>query len=96
MSDYILANADDGCCAANQYAAQAFVASSRNDTEPYLPRGRMIFWRQPDPGRELPTRSEHLGGGRFLLSIAAPIGPTPGISARRRLHGSVFCQAISW
>ena len=25
----------------------------------------MIFWRQPDPGRELPTQSEHLGGGRF-------------------------------
>ena len=55
----------------------------------------MIFWRQPDPGRELPTRSEHFGGGRFMLSIAAPIGPTPGIRARRRLHGSVLCQAIS-
>src|SRR5271166_6787526 len=26
---------------------------------------RMVFWRQPDPGRELPTRSEHFGGGRF-------------------------------
>src|SRR5271165_2217171 len=56
---------DDGCRAGHQYAAQALIARSRDDTEPNFPGGRMIFWRQPDPGRELPTRSEHFGGGRF-------------------------------
>src|SRR6266478_3529169 len=30
-----------------------------------LPAGRMIFWRQPDPGCELPTRSKHLGRRRL-------------------------------
>src|SRR6266404_2664731 len=49
----------------HQCAAQALVPSSRNDAEPYLTGGRMIFWRQPDPGCELPTRSKHLGRRRL-------------------------------
>src|SRR3979411_1839263 len=56
---------DDGGRADHQCAAQALVPSSRNDAEPYLTGGRMIFWRQPDPGCELPTRSKHLGRRRL-------------------------------
>ena len=35
------------------------------------------------------------GAGVFIISNAAPIGPIPGILARRRLHSSALCQAMS-
>ena len=35
------------------------------------------------------------GAGVFISSRVAPIGPMPGILARRRLHSSALCQAMS-
>jgi transposase len=42
----------------------------------------------------LPERKSS-GAGVFISSITAPIGPTPGIFASRRLHSSARCQAKS-
>lgn len=35
------------------------------------------------------------GSGVFITSVVAPIGPTPGICARRRLQALARCQASS-
>src|SRR5260370_1407423 len=49
---------DHGGAPTYQHAAQSFVAGSRDPAEPDLARGRMIFRRQADPGRELASGSE--------------------------------------
>lgn len=35
------------------------------------------------------------GVGVFIIKSEAPIGPTPGICARRQLHSSARCHAMS-
>jgi hypothetical protein len=61
----------------------------------YSVTGRMILRRQADPGSELAPDLNSFGSGVFIVSWTAPIGPTPGILARRRLHSSARCQAMS-
>jgi hypothetical protein len=39
----------------------------------------MILGRQANPGRELRPERNSSGAGVFIISKAAPIGPTPGI-----------------
>ena len=49
---------DDGECAGHEQAAQITVPLFADATEPVPTPARVLFGYQPDPGREVPTRSE--------------------------------------
>jgi len=79
----------------HQYAAQGLIAGAGDAAEPRLAGRRVIFWCQPDPGREMPAGSEGFGLATFMTNRVAPIGPMPGIFTRRRLASFCRCQVIS-
>jgi hypothetical protein len=47
--------ADDGQCASHKQEAQIAVTSFADTAEPVLAATRVLFWNDPDPGREVAT-----------------------------------------
>lgn len=63
------------------YAPQHFVTGTGDNPKPDLACSRMVFWREPNPGGKISTRSRlnSRGSGVFIIKSDAPTGPTPGI-----------------
>ena len=82
---------DHGGGADHQSAAQGLVAGAGDHAEPRLAGGGVIL-RASGRSRRQSRRPERKAADRAPSSTSreAPIGPTPGISARRRLSSS-FC-----
>src|ERR1700719_4899724 len=60
-----------------------------------LPAVEWSFGVSPSQAAKCRPEGNACGSGVFITSAAAPIGPTPGIFARRRLSALVRCQAFS-
>ena len=84
---------DDRECASREQAAQIAIALLADTAEPVLAAARVLLRHQPDPGREVPSRSESLricnagdqsGGqrrtdaGYLIEPFARLIGSVPG------------------
>ena len=76
--------ANDGECAGHEQAAQIAIPLFADTAEPIPTPARVLFGNQPDPGREVATRSEgfRIGDARDKGSDS---GPTPGMQLRRLL-----------
>src|SRR5216110_2979293 len=60
-----------------------------------LPAVEWSFGVSPSQAAKCRPEGNARGSGVFITSAVAPIGPTPGICARRRLQALARCQAIS-
>src|SRR5258708_1344558 len=60
MSSSLLDLLDDSGGTDDQSAAQGLVAGTRDHAEPRLAGGGVIFWGEPEPGREVAARAESM------------------------------------
>ncbi len=86
--------ADHGECACREQAAQIAIALLADTAKLVIASARVLLRHEPNPGREVPPRSESLGIGNAATSAVASAGPTPGIASSRLLVAFDRCQAM--
>ena len=79
----------------HQHAAQGLVAGAGDRSEPGFAGCRVILWVSPIHAAKYRPDRKACGWPTFMTSSEAPIGPMPGIFAKRRLGSFWRCQAIS-
>src|SRR4030088_1056974 len=93
--------ADDGECSGHEQAAQIAIALFTDAAEPLLAPTRVLFGNEPNPGREVTSRSEGPGisnardqsgrqhrtdPGNVMKALARLVGPVPGHDHPIKLH----------
>jgi hypothetical protein len=68
----------------NEQSSQLLVAAFGDRPEPFFTAARMRARRQSDPGGKVPPLRKPAGSGTTALTVAASIGPPPGMLVRRR------------
>ena len=71
--------ADDGECTGHEQAAQIAVTLLADTAESVLAPARVLLRNEPNPSREVTSRSEGPGVSDTRDQSVASIGPTPGM-----------------
>src|SRR6266436_6054711 len=86
--------ADHGERTGSEQAAQITIALFADAAELVFAPTRVLLRHQPDPGREIPSRSKRLGIGNLATRAVASAGPTLGIASSLLLVSFDRCQAM--
>src|SRR5262245_30183357 len=86
--------ADHGERAGGEQAAQIAIALFADVAEPVLASARVLLWHEPDPGREIPSRSKRLGitNARDQSSRKGRADTRDGVKSLAGLVRSVPCH----